>query len=319
MRSVLSTLQVSALQAELLPLLGHVELLLPFEVDSTNTQMLSRVKAGRTEACVMAAVHQTAGRGRMGKAWASTPGQSLTFSLGLPLAPRDWSGLSLVVGTVLAERLHPSIRLKWPNDLWVMPPAPRKLAGILIETAGIEGAGVAASGFDRRGARPEETRWCVVGVGINVGLPVASAMDPAAGAAAAPSHPARVPPIQPAALQELDADAQVGSVLCQVLTPLVRALLAFEAHGFGPWRARFSARDALLGQDLILSDGRTGRAGGVDASGALLVHTASGVVAVTSADVSVRPIHSPTQSLPQTPQAQTRATTFVPAPCPSTG
>jgi BirA family biotin operon repressor/biotin-[acetyl-CoA-carboxylase] ligase len=44
------------------------------------------------------------------------------FSLGLPLAPRDWSGLSLAVGLAVAEALHPAIGLKWPNDLWLAGP-----------------------------------------------------------------------------------------------------------------------------------------------------------------------------------------------------
>ena len=50
------------------------------------------------------------------------------FSLGLPLAPKDWSGLSLAVGVSVAESLQPhlpavggapKIGIKWPNDLWL--------------------------------------------------------------------------------------------------------------------------------------------------------------------------------------------------------
>ncbi len=46
------------------------------------------------------------------------------FSLGLPLAPRDWSGLSLAVGVSVAESLQPQlpaagaapkIGIKWPT------------------------------------------------------------------------------------------------------------------------------------------------------------------------------------------------------------
>ena len=45
---------------------------------------------------------QTAGRGRLGRGWQcgnGEPGGALAFSLAVPLAPRDWSGLSLAVGT----------------------------------------------------------------------------------------------------------------------------------------------------------------------------------------------------------------------------
>ena len=68
-------------------------------------------------------------------------------SLGLPLAPADWSGLSLAVGLSVAQSLQPQlpvpgserprIGLKWPNDLWI--DGDRKLGGILIETASFVG------------------------------------------------------------------------------------------------------------------------------------------------------------------------------------
>lgn len=40
---------------------------------------------------------------------------------------------------------------------------------------------------------------------------------------------------------------------------------------------------------MTLSDGQTGTAHGVGEDGALLVHTAQGMQAVTSAEISVRP------------------------------
>ncbi len=121
------------------------------EVDSTNTELMRRARVGLIDPVLLVAERQTAGRGRLGRPWAGEAGASLTFSLGLPLAPADWSGLSLAVGVALAESLHPDVRIKWPNDLWLHD---RKLAGILIETAG---TGAAAA-----------PRCVVVGVGINI-------------------------------------------------------------------------------------------------------------------------------------------------------
>jgi BirA family biotin operon repressor/biotin-[acetyl-CoA-carboxylase] ligase len=121
------------------------------EIDSSNTELMRRARAGRTEPVLLVAERQSAGRGRLGRAWQSAAGDSLTFSLGLPLAPADWAGLSLAVGVSVAESLHPRIRLKWPNDLWVDD---RKLAGILIETASAGGSAAA--------------RYAVVGIGINI-------------------------------------------------------------------------------------------------------------------------------------------------------
>ena len=127
-------------------------------IDSTNTELMRRARAGLMEPVLLAADEQTAGRGRLGKGWHSRAGQSLTFSLALPLAPADWSGLSLAVGVSLAHSLHPEVRLKWPNDLWLHQ---RKLGGILVETAGTGGAA-------------QRQRLVVVGVGINIARPEAA-------------------------------------------------------------------------------------------------------------------------------------------------
>ena len=77
-------------------------------IDSTNTELMRRARAGRCEPILLVAEQQTAGRGRLGREWHSgTDAASLTFSLGLPLAPLDWSGLSLAVGVSVAESLQP--------------------------------------------------------------------------------------------------------------------------------------------------------------------------------------------------------------------
>jgi BirA family transcriptional regulator, biotin operon repressor / biotin---[acetyl-CoA-carboxylase] ligase len=239
--------------APLLP--GFTVEILP-EVDSTNSELMRRARSARRQPVLLVAERQSAGRGRLGRSWASQAGESLTFSLGLALAPVDWSGLSLAVGVALAESLHPSIQLKWPNDLWL---AERKLGGILIETASF-------------GEGPQPQRYAVVGVGINLALP------PAAGL----STPA-------AALQEVLPALDAGEILQRLTAPLVQAILAFQTFGFAPFQARFNARDALRDRAVTLSDGTAGTAHGTNEAGALLVHTARGMNTVTSSEVSVRP------------------------------
>ena len=83
--------------------------------------------------------------------------------------------------------------------------------------------------------------------------------------------------------------ADPPSVLQLVAEPLVRDVLHFAAAGFGSFQARFAARDVLAQRPVRLSDGTEGTARGVDASGSLLVHTAAGLQAVSSSEVSVRP------------------------------
>jgi BirA family transcriptional regulator, biotin operon repressor / biotin---[acetyl-CoA-carboxylase] ligase len=225
------------------------------EADSTNSELMRRARAGRMDPVLLVARRQTAGRGRLGRGWHSADGASLTFSLGMTLAPADWAGLSLAVGVILAESLHPALRLKWPNDLWL---GDRKLGGILIETAS----------FGERDSR----RYAVMGVGLNIAAP------DAAGLATAPAW-----------LQELLPDIDAGEALLRVAAPLVQAVKTFELAGFAAFQARFDARDVLRDRAVVLSDGTLGTACGTSEAGALLVHTAGGMNTVTSAEVSVRP------------------------------
>ena len=229
------------------------------EIDSSNSELMRRARAGRTEPVLLVAERQTAGRGRLGRAWQSAAGDSLTFSLGLPLAPADWSWLSLAVGVSVAESLHPDIVLKWPNDLWLED---RKLGGILIETA--------SSGQDS--AAP---RYVVIGVGINIAPPAGDGLS-----------------TPPAALQDLLPQADAPATLGRLAPPLVRDVLAFEQAGFGAFQARFAARDSLRDRAVVLSDGTAGTAHGVGEDGSLLVHTAAGLLEVASSEVSVRPAPS---------------------------
>jgi len=233
------------------------------EMDSTNAELMRRLHSGVADPVLLVAEHQSAGRGRMARPWHSSsaadasvgPG-SLTFSLGLPMAPKDWSGLSLAVGLSLAQSLHPDIRLKWPNDLWWQG---RKLAGILIETANARAAGAAGS------------RYVVIGVGINIQCPTVAGLA-----------------TEPAGLAECVPGIHAGQALAQLIGPLVDTLHTFEQQGFAPFQAAFNARDALAQVDIALSDGLQGTALGVDRVGALQVQTAQGVQRVTSAEVSVR-------------------------------
>ena len=270
-----------ALWEALAPLLpGFTVEVLP-EIDSSNTELMRRFRGSpgvepRPEPLLLVAEQQTAGRGRLGRQWQSRRGDSLTFSLGLPLAPTDWSGLSLVAGISVAESLEPlnpshsgqpRIGLKWPNDLWLATPqGERKLAGILVETASWEGV-----------------RYVVIGIGINIR---AVALDTAAPAPALAGIPS-------GGLQELLPELDAPAALLRIIPPLVHAVQAFERFGFAPFQARFGARDVLAGKAVQLSDGTTGTAHGAGENGALLVHTAAGMKEITSSEVSVRPVSAP--------------------------
>jgi len=233
------------------------------EVDSTNSELMRRARAGQTRPTLLSAQHQSAGRGRLGRQWHGQPGDSLMFSMGLELNPVNWSGLSLAVGLSLAQSLDPEQRLglglKWPNDLWLGPLAQaRKLGGILIETVMVEGAAKAA-------------RYVVIGVGININASQAPGLSmPSVGWA------------------EIQPGTRPESLLSQLTMPLLDNIRAFERTGFAPLQAAFAQRDVLRGLALRLSNGVEGVGAGVDAEGVLQIDTGRGRVSVSSDEVSVR-------------------------------
>lgn len=225
------------------------------EIDSTNTELMRRARNGQHDPILLVAERQSAGRGRQGRAWLGETGDALTFSIGLPYQPSNWSGLSLAVGLSLAESLGSDVQLKWPNDLWRQQ---RKLGGILIEAAS-------------QGAQS----YVVVGVGLNVRKPSANDLrTPATG------------------IEEFWEGATAPLVLQRVAAPLIQMLLDFTSHGFAPLQQRFSQRDAILGQVIGTSDGLQGICQGVDADGVLQIDTAHGRVKINSAEVSVKPVNS---------------------------
>ena len=117
-----------------------------------------------------------------------------------------------------------------------------------------------------------ELRYAVIGIGINIERPVAQDL--------------RTPP---AGLRELLPEVDAAQALGLIALPLVQAVLRFAHEGFSPLRSAYHARDFLYGQALVCTDGTVGQGRGVDASGALLLHTASGLQKISSAEVSVRP------------------------------
>jgi BirA family transcriptional regulator, biotin operon repressor / biotin---[acetyl-CoA-carboxylase] ligase len=249
-----------ALWQQLEPLLPGLSVEVLPSCGSTNTMLLERARAGELSPCLLVAQTQTQGRGRLGRPWQSVPGSSLTFSLALPMAPKEWPGLSLAVGVVLAQALDTSghnILLKWPNDLWLrLGDEPgRKLAGILIETVSV-------------GAQ----RVVVIGIGINVRPQPDEGLAHGLGC-----------------VQEIDAGATVATVLETVAAALVQGLRRFEGQGFAPFMAAYAQRDLLRGRAVTtsLASVPEGIAEGVDEQGALLVRAAQ-LHHVSSGEVSVR-------------------------------
>jgi len=124
------------------------------ELDSTSEEARRRAKSGELGPLWIAARQQTAGRGRLGRAWISPIGNLFTTALfveptGLKQAVRIPFAAGLAVVDA-CKALLPEVdfRLKWPNDVRVDQ---AKLCGILIESGELNG-----------------TVWIAAGIGLNV-------------------------------------------------------------------------------------------------------------------------------------------------------
>jgi BirA family biotin operon repressor/biotin-[acetyl-CoA-carboxylase] ligase len=122
---------------------------------STQLTALELAEAGAPEWTLVAAGHQTEGRGRLGREWVDEPGRALMFSLLLrpDLALSRGGLITLLAGWAAVgacrEVAGTAVSCKWPNDLLV---GGAKAGGILAESR------VAGGRFEH----------VVLGVGLNL-------------------------------------------------------------------------------------------------------------------------------------------------------
>jgi BirA family biotin operon repressor/biotin-[acetyl-CoA-carboxylase] ligase len=192
---------------------------------------------GAPAGTLVLANEQTAGRGRGGKSWQSSPEAGLWLTL--IERPADTSGLdvlSIRVGIAAAESLDrfaaEPIRLKWPNDLYLDQ---GKLAGILVEARW----------------REQSVEWIAIGVGLNVRPP-----ENIAGAAGLEPGTSRV------------------DVLAELIPALRSAASATGPLDAGELE-EFNARDMARGK--TCTQPALGRVAGISATGELLVALADTV------------------------------------------
>ncbi|OEJ94653.1 biotin--[acetyl-CoA-carboxylase] ligase [Streptomyces thermolilacinus] len=237
---------------------------------STNTDLATRA-AELPEGAVLVAEEQTAGRGRLDRAWSAPARSGLFFSVLLkPDVPaRRLAWLPLLTGVAVAAGLARSAgvdtALKWPNDLLVtVGGEERKAGGILAERAGDHGI--------------------VVGVGLNVTLRADELPVPTAGSLA------------------------LADAVCTDRDPLLRAVLRSVDEWYGRWTAAagdpaasglqeaYAAGCATLGRtvraELPGDRTLTGRAAAIDGDGRLVVALPDGArEAVGAGDiVHLRPV-----------------------------
>lgn len=165
---------------ESLTLEPHV--LLFDEIDSTNTECKRRIQelpygedifSHIPEGTVFLSDYQTAGRGRMGKAFLSPKGSGLYFSILTKPKGQNKNPLVLTCHAAVAvkravkEVFGMELSIKWVNDLFYKG---KKLVGILAEGQLSDSSSLA---------------YCIMGIGINLFLPESGFPEELSGIAGA--------------------------------------------------------------------------------------------------------------------------------------
>lgn len=233
------------------------------EVDSTLSEA-ARIAPDLSGPEWILAHHQTAARGRRGRAWTNPAGNLAATLVLFPSEPPNVaalrsfaSALALYDACVAACGRSDGFALKWPNDVLLNG---GKLAGILLESTG-------------QGGRMAHLS---IGIGVNlVSAPTADAVEPGA-----------VPPVS--LLSATGALIDPESFLTLLAAAYARHEDRFTTYGFEPIRTAWLDRAARLGEVITARTGNSETVGTfqtVDADGNLVLRTSQGQASIPAADV----------------------------------
>jgi len=256
----LDLLSVDIIYESLPPALKELcDLHLLLSVDSTNTWMMSNLRVTKPYTFCLAEL-QKDGKGRRGRRWLSPFGKNICLSVGfdLPGGVEVLNGLSLVVGISVVRALKllglSTAKLKWPNDILING---EKVAGILVELQG-----------------EATTGWRITaGIGLNV------AMNEGEGRGID----------QPWVSLSKYIDFSRDFIASTLIASVVNVLETFKQDGFSVFIDEWQDFDVLKGRHVQISASDVaGISRGVDASGALLLDTGSGIISVNAGEVSIK-------------------------------
>ena len=239
--------------------------ILRFEsLPSTNTELARQASEGAGEGLSIVADEQTAGRGRLQRAWSSPKAAGLYFSILLrPTIPPDqWPLITLMaalaVGDALSDACDVNTDIKWPNDLLS---GERKICGILAESV-----------------ETPAGRAVIVGIGINL---------------TADAYPAELAEVATSVAEASGRTSERETLLAALLRALSRWYsLLHEIDGppkiVAAWTSRSSYASGKAVQVANGDEVWQGITRGVEPDGALLLETTDGMRLVRAGDVSLR-------------------------------
>ena len=229
-------------------------------VGSTNDIAADLVRAGAPEGTSVIAEEQTAGRGRVGRAWTSPVGAGLWLSTVVrpgAVPTERWTWLPLLAGLAARDAVRAAgvpAQVKWPNDIVVVGDGSNssvsKLGGLLAEVVGDA---------------------VVVGIGINVAL----------GADELPTPQATSLQVEGGSLDR----AELAAALLVQLAVRLRQWRAEDAALATDYRAACASIGRLV--EVTLPGGQvvSGQVDAVDDAGRLVVDDGETLQTVAAGDV----------------------------------
>ncbi|MGB2739766.1 MAG: bifunctional biotin--[acetyl-CoA-carboxylase] ligase/biotin operon repressor BirA [Cognaticolwellia sp.] len=233
-------------------------------IDSTNSYLMRRLPNQNVPGQVCIAEYQSAGRGRRGRQWISPFGSHIYMSMywyleqGMSAA----MGLSVVAALAVSDAIKAlyqvDVELKWPNDIYFNGV---KLAGILIDLEG----------------QTMEPCHCVIGIGLNIKMPVKSA------------ELVDQPWIDLSSAIGVEIDRNTLTVY--IISALLKRLSTHRETGINTMIAEWQAQDFYVNKAVALITGEKVTRGicrGINAQGALMLEVNGQVSPVYGGEVSLR-------------------------------
>ena len=237
--------------------------------DSTNVQAKKLAAAGAPDGTLVIAEEQTGGRGRLSRKFFSPRGKGILFSVILrpKILPQQAPKYTLLAAVAIVKAMKEvtgaNVGIKWPNDILHDG---KKLVGILTEM----------------NAEMEGVNFIVIGMGINVNIPIEALPDDVKDKAASLSG-------------ILGHEVSRLKLLSAIAAELERLYITAQTEGFEPIFRQWREYSITLGQHISVigvGTGETyeGTAVDIDSDGALLVKTNGQIKRVLAGDVSIRPV-----------------------------
>tara|TARA_Y100001970_G_scaffold250734_1_gene322822 strand:+ start:42665 stop:43468 length:804 start_codon:yes stop_codon:yes gene_type:complete len=230
---------------------------------STNDDVKEYLSS-KAQGCLILAEQQESGRGRNNKSWISPFAKNIYMTLGWEsnLGLNNLDGLSLVIGTILAESLsehtHEEVLIKWPNDIYI---ANKKISGILIETF----------------VDNEKILNLIIGIGINV------FMDEEEGKGINQEWTS----LEKHTKKRIDRN----EIITRLINYLIPALIQFQSEGFKYFKHRFESKNLLKNKrcEVLLEDKKLEvETIGINEKGELIVKKNEKIINLRYGEVSIR-------------------------------